>query len=182
MIFHETPLPGTRVIELEKHEDERGSFARAWCAREFAAQGLPDSVAQISLSVSRRSGTIRGMHWQREPHEEAKVVRCIRGRIYDVAVDVRPDSPDFGKWFGVELDAVSGRAFYVPRGFAHGFQTLEDDVELLYVISEFYAPDAQVGFHYADPEVGIAWPLEPGEVSARDRALPSLTQMRAALP
>ena len=177
MIFCETPLAGPTVIELERHEDERGFFARTWCAREFDAHGLISRIAQMNTSLTRRRGTIRGMHMQVGPHAEAKVVRCVRGRVFDVAVDARPDSPDFGRWVSVDLDERSGQALYVPAGFAHGFQTLDDDVVLLYAVSEFHTPESEVGFHYADRDVGIDWPLEVTSVSERDAGLPPISAL-----
>lgn len=172
MIFRELELPGAFVLEPELLEDERGFFARAFCRRELAEHGLDPEVAQCSLSFNRRRGTLRGMHYQAAPREEAKLVRCIRGAIHDVIVDVRPDSATFGKHAAVELGADNRLALYVPPGFAHGFQTLADDTELYYQMSAEHAPELARGFRHDDPEVGIEWPLPVTAISDRDRELP----------
>lgn len=174
MRFSATALPGVEIVELERHEDERGWFARAWCAREFAARGLEDDVAQANLSYTRRAGSIRGLHFQAWPSEEAKVVRCLRGSMYDVVVDLRPESPAFRRWVAVEMEAGAQRGVYIPPGCAHGFQTLADDTEVLYLMSEFHDPETAGGVRYDDPALGIAWPLPVTEISARDRAWPLL--------
>lgn len=173
MIFTETELPGAFVIELEPIEDPRGFFARVWSEDEFAERGLETRIAQCSVSLNRRRGTVRGMHFQRSPHEEVKVVRCTRGGLHDVIVDLRPDSATFRRWTGVELSADNRRGLYVPRGFAHGFQTLVDDTEIFYMISEPYAPEAGGGVRWDDPAFGIEWPLgHPTEISDKDRSWP----------
>jgi dTDP-4-dehydrorhamnose 3,5-epimerase len=173
MIFTETRIAGAYVVELEPIQDERGFFARAWCADEFAECGLETDIAQCSISYNARRGTLRGMHWQAAPHEEVKLVRCTRGAIYDVVADLRPASSTFGQWVAVELSAQNRRLLYVPKGCAHGFQTLEDETEVFYAISAFYAPDAGRGFRYDDPAFAIDWPLpERVVVSDRDRTLP----------
>ncbi len=172
MIFRELDLPGAFLLEPERLEDERGFFARVFCRRELEAHGLNPAVAQCSLSFNRRRSTVRGMHWQAPPAEEAKLVRCVRGAVHDVIVDLRPDSPTFRRHAGVELGAENRLALYVPPGFAHGFQTLEDSTELLYQMSEFYAPERAQGFRFDDPEVGIRWPLPVSVISERDRSLP----------
>jgi dTDP-4-dehydrorhamnose 3,5-epimerase len=172
MIFTPTRLAGLCLVEMERREDERGWFARSWCAREFAEHGLEPQLAQISVSFNRRRGTLRGLHYQRPPHEEAKLVRCLRGAVWDVAVDLRPGSPTRGQWQGFELAAASGRALYIPPGFAHGFQTLEPESELLYMISAFYAPEAAAGLRYDDPALAISWPLPVASISPRDAAWP----------
>jgi dTDP-4-dehydrorhamnose 3,5-epimerase len=169
MIFSETSLPGAYVIDLEKIEDDRGFFARAWCERELTEQGLEARVAQCNISFNKRRGTLRGMHFQRPPHEEVKLVRCIRGRLFDVIIDLRPDSPTSRRWIGVELSADNRRMLYVPRGFAHGFQTLEDDTEIFYMMSEFYVPGAEHGVRWDDPVFDVEWPLKPTEIAERDR-------------
>jgi dTDP-4-dehydrorhamnose 3,5-epimerase len=172
--FLETDLLGAYVLELEELRDERGFFARIWCEEELAMRGLTATLAQCSISRNTKAGTLRGMHFQRAPHEEAKLVRCTRGSIYDVIVDLRPGSRTRGRWAGVELDAVSGRSLYVPEGFAHGFQTLEDDTDVLYMISTPYAPEAAAGVRWDDPVFGIEWP-EPSSartVTERDRTWP----------
>lgn len=173
MRFLATPIAGAHVVELERHEDERGWFARAWCRDELAEQGLAAVLAQCSLSHNPRAGTLRGMHFQRPPHEEAKLVRAVRGSLYDAIVDLRAGSETSGSWFGVTLDAESGRALYVPEGVAHGFQTLVDDTDVLYMISAAYAPDAAAGVRWDDPAFGIEWPDAPARViSDRDRSWP----------
>lgn len=172
MIFSATPLPGAYFIDPELLEDERGFFARLWCTREFAACGLDTQVAQCSVSFTRRRGTVRGLHYQIPPHDEVKLVRCTRGAIYDVIVDLRPDSPAFLRHLTVELTAENRRALYVPRGFAHGFQTLADDTEVCYQMSEFFAPDAARGVRWNDPAFAIAWPVPDPIVLPRDRAYP----------
>jgi len=167
-----TELRDAKLVELEKIEDERGFFARSFCARDFEAEGLDPCVAQCNVSYNRRRGTLRGMHFQRAPHAEAKLVRCTRGGIYDVIVDLRPDSPSFRRWLAVELTAENRRALYVPRGFAHGFQTLEDGCEVLYQMSEFYVPDAAAGVRWNDPAFAITWPIDDPILSARDASYP----------
>ena len=158
MRFLETEIPGAYVLELEPYADERGSFARIWCRDELAAHGLTAELSQSSISRNRKAGTLRGMHFQRAPHQEAKLVRCTRGAIFDVVLDLRPGSPAYTSWFGVELDAETGSALYVPEGCAHGFQTLVDDTEVLYFISRPYAPEASTGVRWDDPAFGIEWP------------------------
>jgi dTDP-4-dehydrorhamnose 3,5-epimerase len=171
--FTETEIAGVVVVELEEHVDERGSFARTWCRDEMAAAGLASELAQCSVSRNPRSGTLRGLHFQNAPHEEAKLVRCTRGAIFDVAVDLRQGSATRGTWVGVELDGENGRALYIPEGCAHGFQTLVDDTEVSYMISTPYAPDASVGVRWDDPLLGIAWPdVATRTISARDQQLP----------
>ena len=172
MKFAETELPGVYSIELEPFVDARGSFSRFWCRREFEAQGLDIGIAQINTSYNVKAGTVRGLHYQHDPHAEAKVVACTSGRVFDVAVDVRPDSPTYLEWFGAELSVESNRLLYIPKGFAHGYQALENDTRLLYVISEFYAPDAEDGFRYDDPAIGITWPHEVTTISDKDLAWP----------
>ena len=173
MIFVETPLPGAYVIEVERLEDERGFFARSWCAREFAAKGLDSQLVQCNVSVNKRKGTLRGLHYQIPPHAEAKLVRCTRGSLYDVIVDLRKDSPTFLKWFAIELTATNHRMLYIPKLFAHGFQTLEDDTEIFYQMSEFYSPGDARGARWDDPLFAITWPQgEQKIVSSRDASYP----------
>ena len=173
MIFRETEIPGAFVIDLERREDERGFFARAWCADEFAAHDLSTRLVQANLSYNQSAGTLRGMHFQRAPHEEAKVIRCTRGSLFDAIVDLRPDSPAFKRWTGVELSAENRRALYVPEGCAHGYQTLEDGTESLYLVSEFYAPDSEGGVRWDDPAFGIEWPeADNRTLSPKDAAWP----------
>jgi dTDP-4-dehydrorhamnose 3,5-epimerase len=172
MIFTPTRLAGMWLVEIEPYSDERGHFARTWCRREFEAHGLDTDLAQASLSFNRARGTIRGLHFQRPPHGEVKLVRCTRGAIFDVAVDLRPASPTRRQWQGFELTAENGMALYIPRGFAHGFQTLAPDSEVFYQISQFYAPEAASGVRYDDPAFAIAWPLPVAAISPQDRAWP----------
>lgn len=174
MRFIETGLSGAHIVELEKISDERGFFARGWCADEFRAAGFDACIAQTNISFSVRAGTMRGMHYQAAPSAEAKVVRCTRGSIFDAIVDLRPDSPTFRSWFGVELTADNHRALFVPKVFAHGFQTLEDDTEVHYLMSSSYDPGAARGLRYDDPVIGIDWPLPVTGISDRDRTWPLL--------
>lgn len=172
MRFVKTKLSGAFIIEAEPHTDARGSFARTFCEREFEAQGLKSRFVQHSASVSMRSGTLRGMHYQRAPSGEVKVVRCVRGAIYDVIIDLRPHSATYSKWIGVELTEKNGRQLYVPDGFAHGYQTQADDVEVHYLISAYYDPSAATGVRYDDPAFGIVWPADVTEISDKDRRWP----------
>lgn len=172
MIFRPVRLAGAWIIDLDKHEDERGFFARAWCATEFEAHGLPTRMVQANLSYNRRRGTLRGMHYQAAPHPEAKVIRCIRGALYDVLVDIRPGSPTFAQWVGAELTAENRTMLYIPEGCAHGFQTLTEDTEALYLMSAFYVPGAARGFRYDDPAFRITWPLPVSLISDKDSSWP----------
>ena len=167
-----TAVPDAFVIDVEPRRDERGLFARTWCRRELAAQGLSTSLEQISLSFNPRKGTLRGMHYQAPPHEEVKVVRCTRGAIYDVIVDLRWSSPAFRQWFGVELNADNRRMLYIPEGLAHGFLTLAPDTEVSYQISREYVPEAARGVRWDDPAFGIDWPGTVAVISERDRSYP----------
>ncbi|MCL6482384.1 MAG: dTDP-4-dehydrorhamnose 3,5-epimerase [Firmicutes bacterium] len=179
MIFHKLKLEGAYRIDLEPREDERGFFARAWCQREFAEHGLETHIVQSNLSYNRYRGTLRGMHYQAPPHEEVKLVRCIRGSIFDVIIDLRPDSPTYLQWVGVELTATNRQMLYVPRGFAHGFQTLEDDTEVFYHVSEFYHPEAERGVRWNDPQFGIQWPaVEKRILSPKDQNWPDYVPER----
>ena len=170
MIFTETILKGSFVIEPELVKDERGMFARIWCQKEFEAQGLKVTWVQSSISVNSRKGTLRGMHYQVDPHEEVKLVRCTMGAIYDVIVDLRPGSPTYRKWQAFELTAENQRQLYIPAGFAHGFQTLTEGAGVSYLISNFYEPSASTGVSYDDPALGIRWPLPVAAISDRDKA------------
>jgi dTDP-4-dehydrorhamnose 3,5-epimerase len=172
--FQESPLAGAYTIEMDRLEDERGFFARSYCAEEFAAHGLAARMPQSSVSFNPGRGTLRGMHYQAEPHAEDKLVRCTAGAIYDVIVDLRPSSPTLRRWFGVELSAVNHRSLFVPKGLAHGFITLRDDTEVLYMISVPYVAGFERGVRWNDPAIGISWPMAPSAVSARDAALPLL--------
>lgn len=174
MRFTATALPGVEIVDLERHEDGRGWFARAWCAREFEARGLEAVVAQANLSYTRGAGTVRGMHFQSWPAEEAKLVRCLTGAMHDVVVDLRPESPAFRRWVAIELDGKTHRGVYIPPGCAHGFQTLVDDTEVLYLMSEFHDPAAAGGVRYDDPALAIQWPLQVTEISDKDRTWPLL--------
>lgn len=175
MIFEETRLPGAHVIRMEKRGDERGFFARAWCRREFEEAGLSTELAQANVSRSRTKGTLRGMHYQVPPAAETKLVRCTRGAIHDVILDLRPESPTMGEWIGVELTAENHTMLYVPEGFAHGFLTLSDDAEVFYQVSAFYAPEHERGVRWDDPRFGIEWPAEPTVLSDKDRSWPDYT-------
>lgn len=176
MIFTATELPGATIVDLDRRVDERGSFARAYCEREFAAHGLPARMVQTNVSVTHRAGTVRGMHFQAAPHQEDKLVRCMRGAIWDVAVDLRPQSPTYCRWMGVELSESNGRMLLVPKGFAHGFVTLTDDAAVCYQMSEFYAPGAERGARHDDPAFGIAWPVPVLQVSDKDRQWPAFVR------
>jgi dTDP-4-dehydrorhamnose 3,5-epimerase len=174
MKFISTNLAGAFIVEPEPHEDARGFFARTFCAREFKEHGLATNFVQCSVSVSRNRGTLRGLHYQRPPAAEAKLVRCTVGALYDVIVDLRPSSGTYQQHIGVELTNRNRRALYVPEMFAHGFQTLEDDTEVFYMINQFYAPDAATGARYNDPRFGIQWPLEVAVISEKDQQWPLL--------
>ena len=169
MKFHETNLPGVFEIHLEPKGDERGFFARAWCQKEFEAHGLNASVAQCNVSFNARRGTLRGIHYQAEPYGESKLVRCTKGAIYDVVVDLRPDSPTFRRWIGVTLTAANRHMVYVPKGCAHGFLTLENETEVFYQMSQFYDAESARGVRWDDPAFQIAWPERVEVISERDR-------------
>lgn len=175
MIFRETELSGVHVVELEPQRDERGWFARVWDPEEFDTAGLEPKVAQISIASNSRRGTLRGLHFQAEPHAEAKLVACIRGALFDVVVDLRPNSATYRQWLGIELRAGVERLLFVPEGFAHGYLTLADDTEALYLISTPYAAEAARGVRWDDPAFGIEWPSEPAVISERDRSWPDFS-------
>jgi dTDP-4-dehydrorhamnose 3,5-epimerase len=177
MIFTETTLKDAFVVDLEKKPDQRGFFARTFCAQEFAAHGLKPTVAQCNLSFNYQRGTVRGMHYQVTPAAETKLIRCTQGAIYDVIIDMRPESPTFLSHFGVELSAENHRALYVPEMFAHGYQTLTDNAEVAYQVGEFYTPGYERGLRYDDPFFNIAWPLEVTEISDKDLNWPLLRMM-----
>ena len=168
MKFRETELPGAYIIDIEPFEDDRGLFARTWCQREFEAHGLSSSIVQANISQNRQRGTLRGLHWQRQPYAECKLLRCTRGSVYDVIVDLRRDSDTFRSWVGVELTEQNHRMLLVPEDFAHGFQTLEDNSEIFYQVTQFYTPDAECGARYDDPAFAIDWPLDVTEISEKD--------------
>lgn len=172
MIFHETRLKGAFVVELDKKEDDRGFFARAFCSREFEEHGLRPQVVQANMSYNHKRGTVRGMHYQVAPASEPKFIRCIRGAIWDVIIDMRPDSPTYLQHVGVELSADNRTAIYVPDMFAHGNQALTDGAELLYLVGEFYTPGCERGVRYDDPKIGIEWPLPVTVISDKDRGWP----------
>jgi dTDP-4-dehydrorhamnose 3,5-epimerase len=172
MLFTSTHLDGTFLIDIEPRMDERGFFARTWCRHELAARGLDTEVAQESMSYNRLAGTVRGLHFQRPPHEENKIVRCTRGAIFDVIVDLRPHSSSYLRWQGFELTAENRRAVYIPKGAAHGFQTLAEHCEVNYQISAFYAPEAAGGYRYDDAAFQISWPLPVAAISERDISWP----------
>jgi dTDP-4-dehydrorhamnose 3,5-epimerase len=172
MIFTETKLRGAYVIEPDLIKDERGFFARTWSAEEFSAHGLNPNIAQCNTSLNKLKGTLRGMHYQIAPDEEAKLVRCTAGAIYDVMIDLRPDSPTWAQWFGVELTFQNRLMVYVPEGFAHGYQTLADDTEILYQVSAYYHPESARGVRWDDPAFGIEWPLKISVISERDSSHP----------
>lgn len=172
MIFEETNLSGAYVISCEMLPDERGFFARAWCKEEFSRLGLDTEIAQCSISYNSLRGTVRGMHFQNEPHSETKIVRCTAGAIYDVIVDMRKGSPTFMKWNSTELSADNRKAVYIPKGFAHGFQTLEDKTEVYYQFSAAHNPDSAGGLRWNDPKLAITWPLPVSSISKRDRKHP----------
>ncbi|MBI3866922.1 MAG: dTDP-4-dehydrorhamnose 3,5-epimerase [Verrucomicrobia bacterium] len=174
MKFIPSHLQGLRLIELEPRDDARGSFARTYCEREFEAQGLNTRWAQCNSTLTRRRGSIRGLHYQAEPRSESKLIRCVAGRVFDVVVDIRKDSPTYGQHAAFELSSAGARQLYVPAGFAHGFQCLEDNCELFYQMSEFYHPDLARGVRWNDPALRIQWPLEVTDLSDRDRDLPLL--------
>jgi dTDP-4-dehydrorhamnose 3,5-epimerase len=174
MRFQSTKLAGAFIVETEPHEDSRGFFARTYCAKEFAAHGLVSTFVQSSVSFNRKRGTLRGLHYQLPPASEAKLVRCSAGSLYDVIVDLRPDSPTYLHHVGVELTARNRQALYVPEMFAHGFQSLEDDTEVFYQISAFFVPDKSTGIRYDDPRLGIRWPRPVAVISEKDAGWPSL--------
>ena len=174
MLFHETPLVGAYLIEQERRGDARGFFARYFCENEFGAKDLETRFVQINNSLSAKAGTLRGLHYQLPPSAEVKVVRCVRGSLWDVIVDLRPDSPTFKKWFGAELNAENRLMMYVPRGFAHAILTLSDDAEAIYLVSAFYGPQEERGVRWNDPAIGIEWPIQPVEISDKDAKWPDL--------
>jgi dTDP-4-dehydrorhamnose 3,5-epimerase len=181
MILTETSLPGAYVIDLEPIEDARGFFARAWDRKELAERSLETQIVQCNMSFNKRRGTLRGMHFQRPPHEEVKLIRCIQGALYDVIIDLRPGSSTYKKWLGLELSTENRRALYVPRGFGHGFQTLEDDTETFYMVSDVYAPDAEGGVRWDDSAFGVDWPLgAPTAISEKDASWPDFNDIASS--
>jgi dTDP-4-dehydrorhamnose 3,5-epimerase len=176
MIFKETNLNGAFIIEPEIIADERGFFARTWCAREFETHGLTPNLVQCNISFNKQKGTLRGMHYQVVPHEEAKVVRCTMGTIYDVIVDLRPNSATYKQWVSVEISFENRRMLYIPEGFAHGFLTMEDDTEVFYQMSEFYAPECARGVRWNDPAFNITWPFGVTVISEKDAQYPNFAE------
>lgn len=172
MNFHETPLKGAFLIGPEKIEDNRGFFARTWCQREFASHDISFKPVQCNVSYNKKKGILRGMHYQTEPHQEAKLIWCIKGAIHDVIIDLRPKSPTIAQHTSVVLTAENRRMLYIPEGFAHGFQTLENESEIFYQMSEFYAPEYAKGVRWNDPAFGIRWPEDERLISERDQNYP----------
>jgi dTDP-4-dehydrorhamnose 3,5-epimerase len=172
MIFKETKLKGAFIIELQKHQDDRGFFARTFCKQELEAHGLISDVVQANMSLSKARGTLRGMHYQKSPFEETKLVRCTRGALHDVIIDLRSDSPTYQQWIGVNLTADNCRMLFVPQKFAHGFVTLADDTEASYLVSQFYAPGSELGIRWNDPQFDIQWPIDVQVISEKDANWP----------
>jgi dTDP-4-dehydrorhamnose 3,5-epimerase len=175
VIFVETKLKGAYIVELEKREDHRGFFARSWDGNVLEQQGLIGKVVQQNIAFSKIKGTIRGLHYQKAPHQETKFVRCTRGTVLDVMVDLRPDSPTFKQWLGVKLTGDDYRLLYVPKDFAQGFQSLEDNSEIQYLVSAVYTPAAEAGIRYNDPNIGIEWPLPVSMITEKDAKLPDFS-------
>lgn len=172
MKFTEIPLKGAYIVELEAKEDRRGFFARTYCREEFSAHGLDFNVLQANISGNLKKGTLRGMHYQSDPAAEIKLVQCVSGSVYDVIIDLRPESKTYCHWFGLELSVANRRLLYIPEGFAHGFQTLEENSTLYYLMSQFYAPQYARGVRWNDPAFGIKWPLSDPVIAEKDRLLP----------
>ena len=172
MIFTETRLKGAFIIEIKKIEDERGFFGRAWCQKEFEEHGLNPNICQINASHTKKKGTIRGLHYQIDPYQEAKFIRCTRGRVFDLIIDLRPDSPTFMQWIGNELSSDSYKMVYVPENFAHGILSLEDNSEVYYPVTQFYTPGAERGIRWNDPAFNIKWPIDVEIVSEKDNSHP----------
>ncbi len=182
MRYQAAGLPGLILMEPDVRIDERGFFARLLCREDFAAQGLAFDPVQMNLSGNHRRGTLRGLHYQRAPHAEDKLVRAVAGAVFDVAVDLRPDSPAYGRWAGFELSAENRRALLVPKGCAHGYLTLTDGAEILYLVDAFFHPEAEGGLRWDDPRLGISWPFPPLVVSEKDRSWPDFQPVIAAAP
>ena len=182
MRFQETKIPGLFLIDLERRQDQRGFFARSWCLREFSERGLNAGVVQINVGYTTNRGGLRGMHFQAAPHAEAKTARCTRGAIFDVAVDLRPESPTFKQWFGAELTAENHRMMHIPEGCAHGYQTLVNDTEMEYLTTAYYSPQDASGVRFDDPEFAVIWPLPITSISEADRSWPDFqTQLRTMI-
>ncbi|HEY9115346.1 MAG TPA: dTDP-4-dehydrorhamnose 3,5-epimerase [Bacteroidales bacterium] len=176
MKFTETNLKGAYIIEIERIGDERGFFGRQWCQNEMTRMGLNAKIAQVNTSLNKEKGTLRGLHFQKFPYQETKLIRCIRGRIFDVIVDLRPDSVTFKKWFGLELAQDNYKMLYAPDNFAHGFITLEDNSEILYLVSQFYHPEAEAGLRWNDPQFSIEWPGQVKVISEKDKFRPDFDE------
>lgn len=172
MIFKETKLKGAYIIETQKLTDDRGFFGRSWCKKEFEAHGLNASIVQANLSYTKTKGTLRGLHYQVAPYSETKAIRCFSGSIYDVIIDIRPDSSTFKQWIGVELSGENGLMLYIPEGFAHGFISLEDNTLIHYLNTAYYTPGAEGGIRYNDPAFNVKWPMEPTLISEKDKNQP----------
>jgi dTDP-4-dehydrorhamnose 3,5-epimerase len=179
--FVPTDVPGAWILEQERHADERGFFARTWCARELAEHGLEPRLSQCSVSFNHRKGTLRGLHYQAPPCAEAKIVRCTRGAIFDVAVDLRPDSPTYRRWEGYELDDVDHLQLFIPDGFGHAFCVLSETADVLYRVSSYYDPELESGIAWDDPEIAIRWPITDPILSERDSSAPRLAEVAASL-
>lgn len=178
MKFTETYLKGAYIVEINRIGDERGFFGRQWCQNEFSEFGLKSNIAQVNTSLNKEKGTLRGLHFQKFPYQETKLIRCIRGSIFDVIVDLRPASPTFKKWFGLELTAHNYKMLFAPNDFAHGFITLEENSEVLYLVSEFYHPESEAGLRWNDPQFGIQWPLELSVISDKDKNRPDFDEQQ----
>lgn len=178
MIFTKTNLEGAFVIDIEKKEDDRGFFARAFCANEFSTNNLDSKFVQANTSFNYKKGTLRGMHFQKSPYEEDKLVRCTKGSIIDAIIDLRKDSPTYKKWFGVELSEENRKSLYVPKGFAHGYMTLKDNTEVTYLVTQFYTPEADSGIKYNDPAFNIEWPMTPVVISEKDSNHPDYKESK----
>jgi dTDP-4-dehydrorhamnose 3,5-epimerase len=181
MIFNKTEIPGAFTVELERRTDDRGFFARGWCQREFSDHGLPDRIVQQNVSFNRYKHTLRGFHYQVAPYQEDKLLRCVRGAVHDVLLDLRPESPTFMRHIAVQLSAANYRMLLVPKGCANAFLTLEEETEVTYLVSEFYAPVAERGVRWDDPAFGISWPAKPAVISDKDRGWPNFVAERASL-
>lgn len=173
MIFEETILKGAYILEIKKLTDERGFFGRSWCANELRQYNLKTDIKQANVSLSEKKGTLRGMHFQLDPYQETKLIRCTRGAIFDVIVDLRKNSPTYLQWIGVELTADNYKMLYVPEDFAHGFVTLQDNSEVNYLVTQFYTPGAEAGIRWNDPAINIQWPVTPTVISLKDASHPN---------
>jgi len=176
MLFHKTPIKGAYIIDIEKREDERGFFARSFCQNEFSKYNLETTFVQTNISYNKKKGTLRGMHFQKHPYEEDKVLRCTNGAIFDVIVDIRKESPTYKQWFGIELSNKNQKSLYIPKGCAHGYLTLTDKADVTYMVSQFYTPKADTGLRYNDPLFGIEWPKPIKFISKKDESFPDFKE------